>query len=394
MGWRDQYQAASFRGVPFYVERAESEFGRRTQLHIFPNKDLPYSEDLGRRPREYSLDGYLLGDDFYAQKDKFVEAIEAPGPGQLIHPYYGVLLVSCTSCRFTDTNKELGIARMSLAFQESGEAIEPVVRINSRSFTNSVKISGLSAAYSAFLRAYSVINKPLSEVNKVIAATQSVANIASTARRAVADVASYRRLLTGLTSRAMELAQNPAELATQTQNALVFGTFPFIGEVRTSVDNAKQMLNEMRAFFNGTPDISPDPLSPVSVLNDYIKTTATITAAGLIVESPFETIDSLKESAQIVYAQIDAVEDSGFDDSDTLASFRALRVAIRSNIKERADSLPQLRDLLLPESVPAIVLSNTLYGNVDRENDILRRNGLDHPGFLPGASSIKVLTNV
>ncbi len=56
MNWADKYQQAFFRGVPFYVERAELEAGRRLQVHTFPNRETPYTEDLGRLPRGAAQD--------------------------------------------------------------------------------------------------------------------------------------------------------------------------------------------------------------------------------------------------------------------------------------------------------------------------------------------------
>ncbi|EKC3892200.1 DNA circularization N-terminal domain-containing protein, partial [Escherichia coli] len=36
--WRDNLYDASFRGVPFSVESDEGSFGRRVQVHEYPNR--------------------------------------------------------------------------------------------------------------------------------------------------------------------------------------------------------------------------------------------------------------------------------------------------------------------------------------------------------------------
>ena len=46
MGWRDNYRAASFRGVAFFVESADSTHGRRQAVHEHAQRDVPYTEDL------------------------------------------------------------------------------------------------------------------------------------------------------------------------------------------------------------------------------------------------------------------------------------------------------------------------------------------------------------
>ncbi|HFJ2043202.1 TPA: DNA circularization N-terminal domain-containing protein, partial [Salmonella enterica] len=60
-GWRERLRDASFRGVPFSVEDDESAFGRRVQVHEYPNRDKPWTEDLGRATRRLTINAYLVG---------------------------------------------------------------------------------------------------------------------------------------------------------------------------------------------------------------------------------------------------------------------------------------------------------------------------------------------
>ena len=53
--WKMRLRAASFRGVPFGVTADESEGGRRTVTHEFPQRETPYVEDLGGAPRRARL---------------------------------------------------------------------------------------------------------------------------------------------------------------------------------------------------------------------------------------------------------------------------------------------------------------------------------------------------
>ncbi|HAW0191952.1 TPA: DNA circularization protein, partial [Escherichia coli] len=89
INWRDNLYDASFRGVPFSVESDEGSFGRRVQVHEYPNRDKPYTEDLGRATRRLTINAYLVGDDYAEQRDRLITAIETAGPGTLIHPQFG-----------------------------------------------------------------------------------------------------------------------------------------------------------------------------------------------------------------------------------------------------------------------------------------------------------------
>lgn len=114
--WRDRKQAASFRGVPFLVDSDSVPVGRRTQLHEFPQRDQPFVEDLGRRTRQYKFTGFVAGDDFLAQRDRLLTALDTAGPGELVHPWFGRLTVTAGECELSHARNELGMARFNLLF--------------------------------------------------------------------------------------------------------------------------------------------------------------------------------------------------------------------------------------------------------------------------------------
>ncbi len=90
---KDRLRPASFRGVQFQVEDDEVTLGRRVQVHEYPNRDKPYTEDLGRATRLFTINAYLVGNDFFEARDRLIVAIDTPGPGTLVHPYYGEIAV-------------------------------------------------------------------------------------------------------------------------------------------------------------------------------------------------------------------------------------------------------------------------------------------------------------
>ena len=57
MGWKDDLREASFKGIPFYVDKTEDEFGRRIVHNEFPGKEIGSIQDLGRKDDVYELTG-------------------------------------------------------------------------------------------------------------------------------------------------------------------------------------------------------------------------------------------------------------------------------------------------------------------------------------------------
>lgn len=93
MAWKDRLVEASFRGVPFKVEEESAGTGRRVETHEYPNRDKPYTEDLGKITFRPSITAYVVGDDCFDQRDRLIDALNKPGPGTLVHPTYGELKV-------------------------------------------------------------------------------------------------------------------------------------------------------------------------------------------------------------------------------------------------------------------------------------------------------------
>ncbi|KDT11587.1 DNA circulation family protein, partial [Escherichia coli 2-052-05_S3_C1] len=126
MTWKDRLQDASFRGVPFKVEEESAGTGRRVETHEYPNRDKPYTEDLGKVTFRPSITAYVVGDDCFDQRDRLIDALNKPGPGTLVHPTYGELKVCVDGEVRVSTSKSEGrIVRFDLKFVEAGELSYP-----------------------------------------------------------------------------------------------------------------------------------------------------------------------------------------------------------------------------------------------------------------------------
>ena len=93
MGYLDNLRQGSFRGFEFFIEGSQVAGGRRAVQHQYPNRETPYTEDLGRQARSYQIEGHVIGQDYDTAKKRLFEVFEKKGPGELIHPFYGSLMV-------------------------------------------------------------------------------------------------------------------------------------------------------------------------------------------------------------------------------------------------------------------------------------------------------------
>lgn len=112
----DDLQPASFRGAAFFVANDKEDYGRRNIVHEYPMRDDPYIEDIGQKVTKYSINGYLAGDDWMAQKAALVAACTQRGPAILILPTESPVLVACNSLSVSRSKDECGFYGVTMEF--------------------------------------------------------------------------------------------------------------------------------------------------------------------------------------------------------------------------------------------------------------------------------------
>lgn len=133
--WRDILlsEQASFAGVMFHVESGGRSSGRRTVVHEYPKRDLPYAEDMGRHALRFQLTGYLIyrpGNPMYeytSQRTRLYTALEKSDADMLRHPvfYPGGILVMCERFSMTESRERGGYTQFDMQFVEAGSPGNP-----------------------------------------------------------------------------------------------------------------------------------------------------------------------------------------------------------------------------------------------------------------------------
>lgn len=130
-GYFNQLQPASWRGASFVVVGNKTTAGRRTAEHLYPYRDTPWIEDLGRAPRKFQITGYLVGDDVIAQRDNMLDKCEQSGPGTLVHPTFGAIIVNLVEpIEFSEHMSHGRVIELTFSFEQSGQRLFPSQQIS------------------------------------------------------------------------------------------------------------------------------------------------------------------------------------------------------------------------------------------------------------------------
>lgn len=395
MGWRDSYRTASFRGVPFHVETADSSHGRRQAVHEHAQRDVPYTEDLGRKAREFTINGYVIGADYHQARDALVEACEKAGPGHLIHPYKGELTVVCRGLNVSESSENGGMCRVSLTFLEAGEASYP------RATTDSVNAIGKAAnrvteaAGSGFLSKYLTKGFPGFVVN---AASDKIGALGRFMQSPGFDLLGEIDAAADFIYSAKDLVNDAAALAS-TPDSLLSRITGLMGMVRGAFGgNAGGMLSGLNASYRKpytgstkTPSRKQQAANDQAIselvrqvaIAENAKAASTTTYASR--QEAITARDSLLES-------IDTEAETTTND-EAYYALTSLRAEVVKAVPSPDQSLPQIASYTPRETLPAVLVAYQLYGDASRSDEIVSRNAPRHPGFLVGGQPIEVLTD-
>ena len=443
-------QPGSIDGVPFFVESGGGKFGRRTVMHEFPGRDMPYIEDMGRKGRHLTVQCFVIGPNYMAGRDALIAVAEKPGLKRLMHPWLGRINIVVLDFDLSESTREGGVAIITLVVSESVGNLPPAPIVNTQSAT-------LAAVKTAHL----------SVIGSMSASVMSAATyVQTTMQNAIGELnAGFESMIGGLPIPAGVLTAvvSGAEAAIRGQNPLsaILGQWSTPAGILSSVvslasgttgllGNLVQMsysallrggaLNNLGVsnnYFGGSPVAAPNlvlaaqpapiaplpytarPLTPLKLVQALAPT---ITWPLLPTNTPTQ-IEAANNSAalQTAVAQVTAIEQARLSAALAYASrqdafavrdyvcgrlatlamtadysvygpLKSLQAAVYADLTAIGNSDPQVLAYTPLSTLPAIVIAYTLYGDASREADILSRNpGID-PVFVLGGLPLEVLS--
>ena len=395
MGWRDQLQKTSFRDVEFFVAASDADLGRRVQVHEFPLRDKPFVEDLGRKTRRFTLEAYVLGNDYMDKRDALIAALEQPGPGDLVHRYLGRMSVVVQDSRGPrESTREGGMATFSITFVESGARLFPSAKPATVSQADTAANACIAAAETQLAENFVIPNQPAFVLD---AATTILQDASSAVRKAVGAINVITAPLTTFTDGISDFNSSLGTLI-RTPSVLAARVASLMGSIRDVAGTAKATLAGFKNLFifgAAYPALSGDAGSlqrqakNQTALVRVVRQIALAEAYRAAATVPFESADEAQAERD---ALLDALDAQTADASDAVfAAFDDLRAALVRDIAQRIVQLPQVFEHTPHSVLPALVLAHQLHGNLDNLNDLIARNHVRHPGFVSGGVALRVL---
>ena len=405
--WTDNYRPASFRGVAFEVLSDERPFGRRNIVHEYPLRDDADGEDLGRLVRKFTIEGAILpGADYMARRDAFIAAVEGQGsPGFLIHPYYGQKYVQPGKCSVTHHSAEGGWCRLRLEFTEVSQGItQPAQTLDTGYAALSAVDTLTSQAQFDLVAGMSVKNQPAFVTS---AATDLIAKAQTAISGAAATLTGYGQPLDSFVSQALAIKGNlvglaaaPTELAAQ-----LSGLMQGLSQIAATPQALLGVLQPLMSFgadllpVNASTTPRVQQAANQTAIVNFVQRTAAANAVAAMAATAFTSYNDAVTARDSLDDALDTLSIAAADafDDDAFAAIEAVRQAMVADVTARGGSLQSLYSFTPAGTIPALLLAARLFSEIadleDNWADLVTRNGIVHPGFVPGGQPLEVLTD-
>jgi prophage DNA circulation protein len=379
---------ASFRGVPFFVKSSDRTGGRRVVTHEFPGKDANYNEDLGRKARTFRVDGYVIGDDYLAQKESLLDALEnADGPGELVHPYYGLRTASCVTYSVRETTDEGGMATFAIDFADApAQSIAPTIAPDFPDIVDGAATAAVTATDADFEAGFDDQLPSFATASAVSDLKAASTRVGETLKPVITDtqeLAATDGQLHLLIAEASQLVTEPTTILTAFRTAFVN-----LGEtLKSAPGQVKDALLAAARSVEWSPD-APETTATRQreranqvALQGALRASLVIEAARIAPIVTYASIDDATAARDEITALLDELTADAGD-----AVYQAL-VELRAAVSRAlpSDALhARVTAVTRRVAIPSLLLAYQLYGAVDMESDIIARNPITNPAFCVG----------
>ena len=397
MSWLNFLLPASFNGVPFYIDQTAREGGRRVVVHEFPQRDDPYIEDLGRLPRSFTVNAYVVGDFYMAQRLLLETALESSSTvGTLIHPTYGIQSVWIGKIKSAEHREVGGYATVEFECTVDGGVASPL----SITDTVSALLSGL-ASLTPYLEAAYIATVGVGILSNVIAAVVGPQLSNAGAQFAALPQATQAGITPGFNANVASASVTASAVTTAFAAAAanviaaqpvaagvvnpVTGT---VGALVAPADASGGLVGMVSFGATATPQpmaASPAAIAAQAAVISLVQGAALQAALTVFAQTDFQSVNQAAAAQSAVQPLLDnqvaTAANSG--NYDLFRAWRAISAQVNADFTNRAKNLPSLATYTTPFSVPALVLAQRLYQDGTQADGLVALNAVAHPIFMP-----------
>lgn len=384
MGWKNDLQDASFRGVQFECTTTNDAASKSLAIKQAPYSNKAAVEDMGNDPRKISIDAIYVGEDYKIWLDALEAALLATGSGELIHPIYGVLHVNVATYTVAHAAEEVDSCKISIEFIQAEDKERPLfipvatpVAIDNASITTTP-----ANALDAALKKLEQLNP-----NQFFSVLNDIRNGVSTARQylgafksAIETVLSPAQQIVGLLDDVTQLATFNTSISAISKWRDLFNRVQRFEKLFQNDDAPHQLKQLWRA----TQVASTVTLTQAVVASVRKEMAENKTVSFTPVELAVIRQQNRKLLQQVINIErAQAATDLQFEAVAQIQVYKQVADQIHLQIQELIEVRPPITKTQILVPCTLHWLAHSLYGDMNRADEIRRLNpDLFNPAVL------------
>lgn len=393
----NQIQSASFRGVKFLLINASTSGGRKTVTHEYPLTDRRFVEDLGKNQRIFTMQGVITGNRYLKDRESLQAALEQPGAGRLIHPFYGSVSVVSKGYTITEDLTKLGEATFNLTFERADLNIFPTESTNNASIINKQTNGIIAGAKSIFSATYNLTLNVLENFEQAVQKVNDMLDIFDGVLETINTISSKANDISGLIAATRrdinDLVNAPSNLATSISNMFValdglaqdpVAQFNLYTSFFSYGDNDVDIIdNTPRKTERKTNNEAFDDIVLVDTLSLSFKQILNLTFSNT------SEIDEVRQQLDNQFNLITGGDEESTIDEESYENLYEQKTQVDLFLDSQELVTPKIIEIKTKE-IPVTVLAYNYYGSTDNTETIIDLNDIINPSFIKG--TVKVLT--
>lgn len=396
MGWReDQKEFAKLDGLKFGYEEVSDDVGADVVIHRIASSGRPVLEGISEGEDVFNVIATIVGEEYLVDMDRMIEILKKPRAHQFEHPYRGTFKVGLEGkAKLINRRTSGGACQFTFKLVVLQDQVFPLIRDARTDVLNQVGFLNL-ALLDAYSRRFNVGTFVKQIIGTIGIATAVMRAVEGKIQAAMNITSAFGSAVTGFASQASSLLRNPGDMITSMTSTAI----GILGGIQTAVDDlpsrnsrAQNTFTQgMRLIFDQErpgPSAISTPESRLEEENSIQwwlanRVSFVSGAAEALVDLTFTSSEQVQLFKQEFLTFFDEISLDPDLDDQVYTEIRQLKANVVVFLSAIAQELPELTTYVTYKALPALVVAYEIYGNNEHDLEIVDRNEVQHPMFVP-----------
>jgi prophage DNA circulation protein len=396
MGWRErQNKFGRLDGKRFIYENVDDEGGADGVIHDIVTSGRPIYEGISKGKEAFDVTAKFVGEDYLSDMEDMIKILRNPKEHSFQHPYRGTFRCALDG-KYKLSNSRIsgGMCEFRFRLVVTSDFSIPLMKDSSADLLKQVSTLNL-ALIASYKRRFKVGTFVKQILGTIGLATAAMRVVEGKIQAAMNLTEAFGSAVTGFADQASALLRKPGDMVTSmtsTAIGIIAGVTSSVDDLPSRNKRAQNTFTQaMKEIFRQERPTAPRLATPQSLLEQensiqwWLANRISFLsgAASAVTDMTFGSTDEVNLFKSEFLGFFDDITIDPDLDDQMYSEVRQLKANVVEYLAGVAQDLPQLTTYTTYKALPALVVGYQIYGNNDHNLEIVDRNNVVDPMFVP-----------